>query len=770
VNRELIADAKRRLPLPALLTQLGHGAAAKKSAKCPLHEDGRESFSMFQRADSSWAWKCHAGCGGGDEIELLACVRTLSSGDAIREFLKLAGVSDSRPAAAENSRRIVATYDYRDAAGNLLFEVVRFEPKTFRQRRPDPTAADGWSWKLDGVERVLYRLPEIAATIAAGKAIHIAEGEKDVESLVAHGFEATCNPGGASKWLDAYSESLRGADVVILPDKDEPGRKHAQLIAGKLHGTAQSLRIVELPDVEGRPVKDAAGFFAAGGTAGQLAQLIEATLLEEAGEEPAATVPVFPLDALPPTLALIASNIARSARVPERLAGPCVLGLVSAALGAGLQVQSDTNRTTRGNSYFLISAETGTGKSRSFELIAAPLLDHQRRLSERWRTQTGPRLQAELRLLERDIAEIEKRAAKAQTEADRERLCGELEYKLARKDELTARCHAPVIIAQDATTERLTSMMAEQNEVLFSASSDCRKVVDNLLGRYASNGSTDESLYLSAFSGDLVRVDRGSRPPVELHHPCLSLLWFGQPDLVDTIFGEESLSASGFLQRLLICHSQAAPQRIDGESAAVPERVTAAWSALLTDLLATYHEPAAAFTIQPTAEAHAALIGFHNEIVDRRQQGELADVGGFAARWAEQAWRLSVVLHAGFHGAEAHQHDLSAETAHSAIQLARWFSDEQLAILAKGRRAAAEKLEVQVFALLETTRERKGRDWITARDVQRAYIVPSAERARTLLAAMEQDGSLIGTDTQPAGGGKVTRQFRSARQRNPVPG
>jgi hypothetical protein len=553
-------------------------------------------------------------------------------------------------------------------------------------------------------------------------------------------------------------------------------------VAGKLHGIAESIRIVELPGLNGRPVKDAADFLAAGGTSEQLAQLIDAApffapapvpnaatlLLEEAVEETSAATS-FPLDALPPTLALIASNVARSARVPERLAGPCVLGLVSAAIGAGLQVQSDTNRTTRANLFVLISAETGTGKSRSFELVAAPLLDHQRRLSERWRTQTGPRLQAELRLLERDIGEIEKRAGKAQTEADRERLCGELEYKLARKDELTARCHAPVIIAQDATTERLTSMMAEQNEVLFSASSDCRKVVSNLMGRYA-NGTTDESFYLTAFSGDFVRVDRGSRPPVELHHPCLSLLWFGQPDLVDTLFGEDSLNASGFLQRLLICHSQAAPHRIEGESPAVPDRVGGAWSSLITDLLATYHEPAAAFTIQPTAEARAALSGFHNEIVDRRQQGELADVGGFAARWAEQAWRLAVVLHAGFHGAEAHRHDLSAETAESAIQLARWFADEQLAILAKGRRAAAEKLEVQVLALLDTTRERKGRDWITARDVQRAYIVPTAERAKTLLTEMEQNGLLIGTDTQPAGGGKVTRQFRSARQRNPVPG
>jgi hypothetical protein len=75
--------------------------------------------------------------------------------------------------------------------------------------------------------------------------------------------------------MDGYTETLRGADVVIIADKDEPGRNHAQLVAGKLHGVAKSVRVIELPDTGGKTVKDAADFFAAGGTAETIFELVD---------------------------------------------------------------------------------------------------------------------------------------------------------------------------------------------------------------------------------------------------------------------------------------------------------------------------------------------------------------------------------------------------------------------------------------------------------------------------------------------------------------
>jgi hypothetical protein len=139
--------------------------------------------------------------------------------------------------------KIVATYPYVDELGEPLFEVVRFEPKDFRQRRRNGA---GWAWNLDGVRRVLYRLPDVLAAVATRIRVFIVEGEKDVAALVALGACGTTCPGGANKWREEYTETLRGARVVIIGDHDEAGRKHAHHIAAELHVVAAEVRVIEL--------------------------------------------------------------------------------------------------------------------------------------------------------------------------------------------------------------------------------------------------------------------------------------------------------------------------------------------------------------------------------------------------------------------------------------------------------------------------------------------------------------------------------------------
>jgi hypothetical protein len=93
----------------------------------------------------------------------------------------------------------VAIYQYHDLAGVLRYECLRFATlggKTFRQRRPDPSAKGGWAWNLSDVERLPYRLPELAAA-DPGAMVFVAEGEKDVDTLRWHGLVATCNSEGA---------------------------------------------------------------------------------------------------------------------------------------------------------------------------------------------------------------------------------------------------------------------------------------------------------------------------------------------------------------------------------------------------------------------------------------------------------------------------------------------------------------------------------------------------------------------------------------------
>jgi len=725
-------------------------------ARCPAHDDQTPSLSITEGSDGRTLLKCFAGC----TAEAICAKLNLTLGDLFPPKGKRNG----------SGKRIVATYDYHDASGKVAFQVVRFEPKDFRQRKPDATATDGWTWNTKGVEKVLFRLPEILRDVQSGKFIFLCEGEKDALAMVQRGFSATCNPGGAGKWQDSYTETLRGADVVIVADKDAPGRAHAALVAGKLHGVAKSIRVIELPDVDGKPVKDAFDFFAAGGDAGQIGELVDmppewtpGSMTKNGAANPGIDeieekILPFPLQYLPPAAQAMAEAIARTERTPETLAGCCVLGFLSASIGAGLQVTSGSNRVTRGNLYIMPSAESGSGKSETFRHAARPFLAYEYDLVERWKTEVLPGLQAEAELLESEIGGLKKKAFKGESGIERATIRDELQAKKKALADVNARLNPPRLLCEDVTTEKLAVMLAHNQEQLASLSPDAGSIVNNLLGRYSKLDRTDEGIYLKAFSGDNCRVDRQGREPVLLQRPCLAALWLVQPDKLETLLGKTELTDGGMIPRLLVCHTLAQPRPIVNGVEGIPAATATAWAMLVGKLLRTIHKANEPFTIEPTPEARRMMDDHHNQIVERRL-GELRDMTTFAARWNEQAWRIAVCLHAGLHGEDAGGRMLAADTAANAIALADWFAGEQLRILARGRHAARRAKLDEVLELLADNP-----NGITARDVHRARIVGSADEARTLLAQMEVDGELTGKDSKPETGGHITRTFTKVQK------
>lgn len=155
----------------------------------------------------------------------------------------------------------VDVYPYTDAKGNTLFEVVRFEPKpehpahgmdkTFMQRVPDK----GWGRAKHGIDPTLYRLPDVLEAASMGQLVFVVEGEKDVHTLERMDFVATTCPQGADEWKDRFSRRLKGANVVLLPDNDAPGRSHMQDVAASVYEHAESVRIVDLSDHAELPPK-----------------------------------------------------------------------------------------------------------------------------------------------------------------------------------------------------------------------------------------------------------------------------------------------------------------------------------------------------------------------------------------------------------------------------------------------------------------------------------------------------------------------------------
>jgi len=212
------------------------------AARCPAHDDHHPSLMVTEADNGLILMYCHAEC-------------------SYEDICRALSISN-----------IVATYDYRDEAGKLLYEVTRTTPKGFFQRRPD--GKGGFINGLGDVRRVLYRLPELLKADPQHP-VFILEGEKDVDTLRQLGFVATSNSGGAGKWRDEYNRWLSKRDVVMLPDNDAQGEEHARTVANSLLGVAASVKVVRLSNLPHKG--DVSDWVNTGGTKQQLLALVDKT-------------------------------------------------------------------------------------------------------------------------------------------------------------------------------------------------------------------------------------------------------------------------------------------------------------------------------------------------------------------------------------------------------------------------------------------------------------------------------------------------------------
>ena len=292
----------------------GPNASGEYTARCPAHDDHTASLTVTEKASPKDGKRriylcCHAGCANTEIMARLG----ISARDLIVDPDSEGARGSGLPAGAAKPQRKPAgaakpqqkteniggltvhtvgsgdgkaddglkidwdhpdkVYSYTDAEGRELFQVVRYHylngpGKTFRQRmRPTEeqkreAAAGRLKISRDGYvasvpaeirDAALYRMPDVAAAIAAGRPVYVVEGEKDADTLARLGFCATCNPGGAGKWRDGYTRILQGADVIILPDCDGAGngytgQEHSWQVALQLRGSAKRVRLVDLKE------------------------------------------------------------------------------------------------------------------------------------------------------------------------------------------------------------------------------------------------------------------------------------------------------------------------------------------------------------------------------------------------------------------------------------------------------------------------------------------------------------------------------------------
>lgn len=498
--------------------------------------------------------------------------------------------------AQKPARRLVKAYPYHDAAGNLVYESCRYDPKSFAQRRPD--GKGGYHWNLDGADPLPYRLPELLAALEAGKMVVICEGEKDCDRLHGLGITATTNSAGAGKWTDKHSAYFpAGAKVLILPDNDAPGRNHAQAVARALYDRGCIVRVVELP---GLPEKgDVSDWLDAGHTKAELSEMAKAAPIwtpetaPEVAEEPAADEsaddwpeplplaspelpPVAPMtpEMLPEPFRAWLADIARRMQCPLDFVAVGAIVAASSVIGAGCGIRPKIR-----DDWEVICNLWGGPVARP-SMMKTPSLAEVIKILARMEAEEAESFE-ELKRFHDAGAE----ALKAKKDALKsEMLAAAKGKKTARAmdiiqadmasmdpgDEVTRRRFK----TNDATVEKLGELLNQNPRGLLVFRDELTGL---LLSWDREDRQSDRAFFLEAWNGSgSFTTDRIGRGTVDIKNTCLSILGGIQPGKLQAYLFQAAanLTNDGMVQRfqLLVYPDEPAGWKLIDDSPDRPAR------------------------------------------------------------------------------------------------------------------------------------------------------------------------------------------------------
>jgi len=201
------------------------GYDGQYSARCPAHDDKRQSLSVSCGTDGRILLNCHAGCTPEEIVDAM--------GLKMKDLYQM-----EKP-----KKEVVAQYQYFDADGVPTVQKIRYSDKSFTWRRE---SAGDWIYNRQGVEPTLYTSTS-DGTKSLPVDVFLVEGEKDVNTLKRLGKAAVSLPDGAqSKWYSNYADALQGRNITIIQDNDRPGKDFARRVAKELKGASASVKILDL--------------------------------------------------------------------------------------------------------------------------------------------------------------------------------------------------------------------------------------------------------------------------------------------------------------------------------------------------------------------------------------------------------------------------------------------------------------------------------------------------------------------------------------------
>jgi replicative DNA helicase len=358
-------------------------------------------------------------------------------------------------------------------------------------------------------------------------------------------------------------------------------------------------------------------------------------------------LPPFPTDALPAWLRTYVATLAEATQTPADLAALMSLGVLSAAAGGRVKVWVRSTWQEPVNLYVAPALESGNRKSGVVREVTAPIREWERR-QEKGRRPDVAAARSQRRVAEQALEHAEARAAKESDPGQRAALLTEAE-QLARRLEALPAVHAPRLLTEDCTPERLASLMAEQTGrmAILSPEGD---VFDVMAGRYSS--APNFGIFLKGHAGDPHHVDRQGRPAEYIAEPALTIAVSPQPDVLGGLADKPSFRGRGLLARFLYSLPPSLLGRRAVRPAEMPEMVRATYQAAIVALLERFQT--AAITedetshhyLKPDPEAAHALDDFLAWVEPQLgPHGELAAVRDWGGKLAGAVVRIAALLH-----------------------------------------------------------------------------------------------------------------------------
>ena len=450
-----------------------------------------------------------------------------------------------------NGKTIRFVWDYRNAQGEIIGHVARFDGDGKKDIVPF-FKKDGQGFAMGAADepRPMYGL-EVLAQADPARAVFIVEGEKAAAALQSLGLVAVSSQGGSNAAAKADWNPLKDRQkIILMPDNDDPGESYAKTIAGILSrfDIPPKMLIVRLPNLpeagdvvdwisarmeeafldwdEFEPVPDVALKSELQRVVKDHAKSIPSDWIdlpvEQACEWPApislevAPLPQWPKDVFPDAVQDFVTALSVSTETPPELASLMVLSAISAAAQGKFRVQIKKDYSEPINVWTICALPPASRKTAVQAAVTSPLDAWEKRQREIMDPEIK-KARADRATLMEKIAQLRKQAGKAQGH-EFESLKDEIANLESELPEIPSE---PQIRTQDVTPENLGTIMSNNNERM-SVLSDEGGIFDILAGRY-SGGALNLDLFLQGHASSPVRVNRGSRPPISMNSPSLTI-------------------------------------------------------------------------------------------------------------------------------------------------------------------------------------------------------------------------------------------------------